>query len=76
MSCPAGDFRQCDLEELPFADETFDVVTGFNSLQYAGNPVAALREVGRVAKRGGSVVVNGPGREEQLSMWAARRANG
>jgi SAM-dependent methyltransferase len=54
---PAGDFRRGDLEELPFADETFDVVTGFNSLQYAGNPVAALREVGRVARRGGSIVV-------------------
>src|SRR3954451_1627267 len=33
---PMGDFRQCDLEELPFRDGTFDVVTGFNSLQYAG----------------------------------------
>jgi SAM-dependent methyltransferase len=54
---PTGDFRRGDLEELPFADETFDVVTGFNSLQYAGNPVAALREAGRVARRGGSVVV-------------------
>ncbi len=54
---PAGDFRQGDLEDLPFADESFDVVTGFNSLQYAGNPVAALREVGRVVRRGGSVVV-------------------
>ncbi|HTL53077.1 MAG TPA: class I SAM-dependent methyltransferase [Planctomycetota bacterium] len=54
---PAGDFRLGDLEELPFADESFDVVTAFNSVQYAGNPVAALREAGRVAKRGGAVVV-------------------
>ncbi len=54
---PTGDFRQGDLEDLPFADESFDVVTGFNSLQYAGNPVAALREAGRVAARGGFVVI-------------------
>jgi ubiquinone/menaquinone biosynthesis C-methylase UbiE len=54
---PTGDFRIGDLEDLPFADETFDVVTGFNSFQYAGNPVAALREAGRVAKHRGSVVV-------------------
>lgn len=54
---PAGDFRKGDLEELPFADEAFDVVTAFNSLQYAGNPVAALREARRVARRGGSVVI-------------------
>lgn len=54
---PAGDFRQGDLEDLPFADEWFDVVTGFNSLQYAQNPVAALSEVRRVAKRRGFVVI-------------------
>ncbi|HEU0030031.1 MAG TPA: class I SAM-dependent methyltransferase [Kofleriaceae bacterium] len=54
---PGGEFRQADLEALPFADESFDVVTGFNSLQYAGNPVAALREAGRVTKRGGFVVI-------------------
>ena len=54
---PAGDFRQGDLEELPFAEGSFDVVTGFNSLQYAANPVAALREAGRVAKRRGFVVI-------------------
>jgi SAM-dependent methyltransferase len=54
---PRGDFRQGDLEELPLADESFDVVTGFNSFQYAGNPVAALREAGRVARRHGSVVI-------------------
>lgn len=54
---PAGDFRQGDLEQLPFADESFDVVTGFNSLQYAGQPVAALREAGRVTRRGGAIVV-------------------
>ena len=54
---PGGDFRTADLEALPFADESFDVVTGFNSWQYAGNPVAALREAGRVTKRGGLVVI-------------------
>jgi SAM-dependent methyltransferase len=54
---PGGDFRQGDLEDLPFADESFDVVTGFNSFQYAGNPVAALREAGRVARRRGFVVI-------------------
>ena len=54
---PGGDFRQGDLEALPFADASFDVVTGFNSFQYAGNPVAALREAGRVTKRGGWVVI-------------------
>lgn len=52
-----GDVRKGDLEELPFAEGTFDVVTGFNSFQYAGNPVVALTEARRVAKTGGSVVI-------------------
>lgn len=67
---PAGDFRRGDLEELPFADETFEVVTGFNSLQYAGNPVAALREVGRVAMRTGSIVVMTFGDPEGMEVVA------
>jgi ubiquinone/menaquinone biosynthesis C-methylase UbiE len=54
---PASDFRQSDLEELPFDDDTFDVVTGFNSFQYAGNPVAALAEARRVTEQAGTVVV-------------------
>lgn len=67
---PKGDFRQGDLEALPFADGSFDVVTGFNSLQYAGNPVAALREAGRVTRRGGSVVVMTFGNPEGMEVVA------
>jgi SAM-dependent methyltransferase len=54
---PAGDFRLGDLEELPFADASFDLVTGFNSFQYAANPVAALAEARRIAKPAGRIVV-------------------
>jgi SAM-dependent methyltransferase len=54
---PAGDFRLGDIESLPFADHSFDVVTGFNSFQYAGNPAVALAAARRVAKPDGQVVV-------------------
>jgi SAM-dependent methyltransferase len=54
---PDGDFRIGELEALPFPDRSFDFVTGFNSLQYAGNPGIALAEVRRVAKPEGQVVV-------------------
>lgn len=46
-----------DLENLPFADVSFDVVTGFNSFQYAANPLRALNEAARVARDGAMVVI-------------------
>lgn len=54
---PGGDFRQGDLEALPFADDSFDLVTGFNSFQYAGDAAQALREAGRVTRPGGRIVI-------------------
>ena len=54
---PAGDFRPGDLEDLPFPDDGFDLVTGFNSFQYAGNPARALSEAKRVARLGSFVVI-------------------
>jgi len=54
---PAGDFRQGELEDLPFENGSFDVVTGFNSFQYAGDPVRALGEARRIARRDGRVVM-------------------
>lgn len=52
-----ADLRQGELEELPFADGSFDLTTGFNSFQYAANPARALREAARVTKKDGSVIV-------------------
>jgi SAM-dependent methyltransferase len=54
---PTGHFRQRDLEDLPFENGTFDLVTGFNSFQYAGDPVRALSEARRLTRREGRVVV-------------------
>jgi SAM-dependent methyltransferase len=54
---PGGEFRLGDIEELPFSDRSFDVVTGFNSFQFAGSPEVALREACRVVKSSGVVVI-------------------
>lgn len=54
---PEGRFKVADLEEVPFDDACFDVVTGFNSFQFAANPVRALEQARRVVRPGGKVVV-------------------
>jgi ubiquinone/menaquinone biosynthesis C-methylase UbiE len=46
---PLGDVRVGEMESLPWNDDTFDLVTGFNSFFFADDMVGALREAGRVA---------------------------
>jgi SAM-dependent methyltransferase len=53
---PGADIVEGELQTLPFADGAFDAVSGFNSFQYAADPVAALREARRVTAPGGRVL--------------------
>src|SRR5918912_4109381 len=53
---PEADVREGDLEALPFADASFDAVTAVNSIFYAADMAAAMRELARVVRSGGRVV--------------------
>jgi SAM-dependent methyltransferase len=66
--CPGADMRVGELEELPFPDQQFDVTTGFNSFQYAADPVHALAEARRVTKPNGRVVVTVWGAAENCEL--------
>ncbi|MEM9477767.1 MAG: class I SAM-dependent methyltransferase [Pseudomonadota bacterium] len=54
---PASDFHIGDLQDLPFDDGSFDLVTSFNAIQYAGDVVKALSEIKRVLAPGGKVAI-------------------
>jgi SAM-dependent methyltransferase len=54
---PAGEFATGDLQSLPYADDSFDAVVGFNSFQYAADHRAALAEARRVARPGTPVAI-------------------
>lgn len=43
--------------DLPFADRSFDVIVSANSFHYFDNPELALKEMKRVVKPGGRVVI-------------------
>jgi SAM-dependent methyltransferase len=62
---PAADVREGDLEALPFADSSFDAVTAVNSIFYAADMAAAARELARVVRPGGRVVITAWGPPER-----------
>jgi SAM-dependent methyltransferase len=45
-------FKKGQAEDLPFEDNEFDLATLNNTLEFIDNPVKALQEAGRVARRG------------------------
>jgi SAM-dependent methyltransferase len=54
---PEAELVVGDMQFLPFADDAFDLVAGFNAFFFAADMVAALDEAGRVARSGAPVVV-------------------
>jgi SAM-dependent methyltransferase len=54
---PAYPFLVGEMEDLPLPDEAYDIVTGFNSFQYASDISEALAEARRVLRPGGRLVV-------------------
>ncbi|MFC7081794.1 methyltransferase domain-containing protein [Halorussus caseinilyticus] len=61
-------FYRGDAERLPFEDDSFDVVWSSGSIEYWPNPVATLREMRRVVKPGGQVLVVGPNNPKSTVM--------
>lgn len=70
---PGADLRVGDMEDLPYEDDSFDLVTGFNSFFFANDMVAALREAGRVAKPGAHVVIQVWGAHEHCDLEAMKQ---
>ncbi|MCC6906105.1 MAG: class I SAM-dependent methyltransferase, partial [Anaerolineae bacterium] len=66
---PGGDFRVGEMETLPYPDETFGLVAGFSSFQFAANPVAAVQEARRVS-RTGTVIIAVFGKPEESESTA------
>lgn len=57
-----------DATELPFADASFDTVFCFEVLEHLFDPAAAVTEIRRILREGGSVVVTVP----NVSYWRRR----
>jgi ubiquinone/menaquinone biosynthesis C-methylase UbiE len=68
---PDADVREGDLEVLPFADASFDAVTAVNSIFYAADMAVAMREVTRVVRPRGRVVVTAWGPPDRCEFLRA-----
>lgn len=73
---PNGNFRAGEMEELPYGDKQFDLVTGVNAFQYAENQVNAVKEARRVARSGAPVIIAVWGKAEDCQAGAYIRALG
>jgi len=61
--CRARDFPRllaCDGPRIPLRDAVLDCVTAFDSLEHIEDDRAALREIHRVLKPGGLLILSGP----------------
>mmetsp|Transcript_20423 Transcript_20423/g.30456 ORF Transcript_20423/g.30456 Transcript_20423/m.30456 type:complete len:323 (-) Transcript_20423:211-1179(-) len=69
------DWQQRDLNdntELPYEDNSFDVVTCVVSIDYLVKPIEVLKEIHRVLRPGGKVIISQSNRcfpSKAISMW-------
>lgn len=70
---PRGTALYCDLDALPFASQSLDLVVLPHALEFAGDPHRTLREVERVLVPEGRVVVVG---FNPNSLWGLRQLLG
>ncbi|MGH8572182.1 MAG: class I SAM-dependent methyltransferase [Gammaproteobacteria bacterium] len=70
---PTADLRVGEMQSLPWDDDSFDLVTGFNSFFFANDIVVALREGGRVAKPGAPLLIQVWGPHGQNDLEATKQ---
>lgn len=52
------EFHQGDAENLPYADESFDIVTCMEAIMHLPDPQRAIHELARVARPGAKIIVS------------------
>ena len=53
-------YQVCDVLELPFESDTFDVICSNELVEHLPDVETALREMIRVVRKGGRIVISGP----------------
>jgi 2-polyprenyl-3-methyl-5-hydroxy-6-metoxy-1,4-benzoquinol methylase len=53
-------WTQADIQKIPFPDEYFDIVISCETIEHVPNPLQGVRELARVLKKGGSLILTTP----------------
>ena len=62
-----------DVSKMPFSKQSFDAVCSFSLLKHVADSIAALKEMAKIVKRRGLVVVYGPNHLSPFRNWYLRR---
>jgi SAM-dependent methyltransferase len=63
-------FKRCTAEVIPFADQQFDVVVIRSVIEHVEDPAQTFRELARVTRSGGCVLMNLPNKWDYVSVLA------
>ncbi|MGQ0734882.1 MAG: class I SAM-dependent methyltransferase [Acidobacteriota bacterium] len=63
-------YRQCTADTVPFDDEQFDVVVIRSVIEHVEDPDRTFRELARVTKPGGAILMNLPNKWDYVSVLA------
>ena len=71
-------FRNEDLENQTFPDESFDLVISQDVMEYVYNPSKAFKEIARTLKKGGAHIFTVPliNKHKKTEVWATLGENG
>jgi SAM-dependent methyltransferase len=72
----SGRVAMADLEKIPFADQSFDLVTANMVVEHLGDPLQVLSEVKRVLRPGGRFLYHTPNRQSPALRIAAHTPDG
>ena len=57
---PQAHIVRCDAHSLPFKDNTFDIITSFETIEHLKDPKKFLLELKRVSKSGAYIIISTP----------------
>lgn len=68
---PGAGWALCDIQAVGFRDETFDTVISCETVEHVPNPGGAIRELARVLKPGGRLLLTTPNYLGPLGLYRA-----